>query len=858
MMLHCRCPFAPRSVALRLAAAAALAAASVPVMARPTLPVPTFLDVGLPALDFPGYYTHLDKARQEVFTGRYRNALLRLSQLPADEDNEVRLLRAEALLCLGQASSAVAVLNDASLAENDAAAMLRARIDLETGAADSAIATLRSVIARSPASLAARQQLADALETAGDLAAAKAELAWFVAPGQDFIARLEDEADPILDHAANLTTVARALDRWATLNGVYQTDESLHDKILNAFVRAYDQIDRQYWPAHVAAAEFMASRDDHTKALKELKAANQLNPNDARINELLGFISIERYNLDGADAAVRALRATSPQSARADLLEGRTLLRSRQPLLAEAPLRRVLASQPENIEALGLLAACNALRLREDAAAELLKQVEAIDPDNATSYFEVAEQLGAMRQYPRAIAMYKVAIARAPWWTAPRNGLGLLYTQSGDEDDARAALDEAHALDPFNLSTTNYLRLLDDLAKFARLETKHFIILYDATLDPIIAEPMAEYLESIHAEVSAEYQHEPAVKTLIEIFPTHDAFSVRTTGSPWIGTVGASTGRVIAMVSPRRGQNTMGAYNWARVLRHEYTHTITLGATENRIPHWMTEGLAVLEERKPIPWDWVPLLFHAVKNDELFSLEDLTWGFVRPKKPTDRTLAYAQSHWVCQYIEETFGHETILKQLSMYRDGGLQEQVIPETTGKSVSQFESDFFAWSRVQVASWGYDEESQKQYDKLRESGEDLIKSRSYVQAVAVWEQIAALRPVDALPSQRLAGLYLTKEVNQPQKAIEALSHLNDVEIKDNRYAKRLARLHRDSKNVPQAIQVARDAVMIDPYDLDAQKLLAELYETGDMPARLERQRKVVATLERWLAENKKRNRL
>ena len=41
-----------------------------------------------------------------------------------------------------------------------------------------------------------------------------------------------------------------------------------------------------------------------------------------------------------------------------------------------------------------------------------------------------------------------------------RNGLGLLYTQSGDEDKARVELEAAHSLDPFNLRTTNYLRLL--------------------------------------------------------------------------------------------------------------------------------------------------------------------------------------------------------------------------------------------------------------------------------------------------------------------------------------------------------------------------------------------------------------
>jgi alkylation response protein AidB-like acyl-CoA dehydrogenase len=69
-------------------------------------------------------------------------------------------------------------------------------------------------------------------------------------------------------------------------------------------------------------------------------------------------------------------------------------------------------------------------------AAEVLAQIDALSPDDARGYYEVAEQLAAMRQYPRSEAMYQVAIERAPWWTQPRNGLGLLYTQSGDDEAA--------------------------------------------------------------------------------------------------------------------------------------------------------------------------------------------------------------------------------------------------------------------------------------------------------------------------------------------------------------------------------------------------------------------------------------
>lgn len=77
---------------------------------------------------------------------------------------------------------------------------------------------------------------------------------------------------------------------------------------------------------------------------------------------------------------------------------------------------------------------------------------------------------------------------------------------------------------------------------YKRIESEHFVLIFDETKDPILGEYLPQYLESIHADVAGEYKCAPPVKTFIEIFPSHAAFSVRTTGSPWIGTVGASTG----------------------------------------------------------------------------------------------------------------------------------------------------------------------------------------------------------------------------------------------------------------------------------------------------------------------------
>ena len=822
-------------------------------MTRHAIPrkwIDPLLPEDLPTLDLKDYIKNdaLDKAKTEAFAGRYKLSLLTLLKAKNADPIEIALVKASSLAPLGRREEAIEVLSAAKVRDEPRAQIARARILAELGRGDQAIRLLKTHLQKNPDSIAGHYWLGHIAESRGDLLVAREAFAWFV----PFADKWQGDRYQF-NNAEEVTLIGRGLDRWATLNSAYQTQKRLHNVILSMFLRAYDEIDRGYWPAHLAAAEYYVSHDDEASAIKELQQALTRNPHDIGTQAQMGKLFLAMYNFDATDARIAAIREIDPASIEGDLLLTRNLLHQRRPSDAQEPVRRVLQKQPANLEALGLLAATEALQLHDAKTTEILKEVEKLDPSNATAYLEVAEQLGAMRQYPRAAAMYKVAIERAPWWTTARNGLGLLYTQSGDEDFARITLDAAHSLDPFNHATTNYLRLLDDLAKFARKETEHFIVMYDAEKDPMIPEYFADYLESIYRDVCGEYRCEPPVKTYIEVFPTHDAFSVRTTGSPWIGTVGASTGRVIALVAPRNGQGTLGAFNWSQVLRHEFTHTVTLAATDNRIAHWMTEGLAVVEEHAPLRWEWVPMLYQTVNKKELFTMENLTWGFVRPKRPIDRQLAYAESFWICQYIEETWGHESVLKMLAEFRQGKEQRDVFPKILGKSLSEFQSDFFAWTEKQVAGWGYDPETTRKYNELRIRGEQLIKERNYDGAVKVWEEIAALRPVDALPHTRLAGLYLRK-ANQPDKLIHELTELHLRSLHDNIYAKKIARVYRDENQTDNAVKFALQAVYINPYDMDAHELLSQLYEKNGNAAGLDREKRTIPVLAAWMDKNKK----
>ncbi len=822
---------------------------------RDTIPhiwLDEYIPEKLPALTYPAYYNDLDKAKAQVFAGRYKTALLTLESAAKGDPTEIASVKASALAATGRREDALSVLSAPHVSQRPSVQVKRARILADLGRLDESIALLKSLIQSDPDSLIAHFCLGEIAERTGDLDTAKSAYEWI---HKTYYDQWQGQGHKEFDDPEQVTLMGRAFDRYATITGAYADNAKLNNLILRVFVQAYDIIDRAYWPAHLAAAEFFLARGDVKQATEELKAVLAANPNEPTAHELLGIIAIQTFSFDAADQQIAALRAVDRNSIIADLIETRTLIQQRRPKDAERPVKRVLAQQPNNIEALSLLAAASALQLNEDKVQSLLAEIEKLDPDNASAYYELGDALGGMRQYPRAEKMYEIAIDRAPWWTAPRNGLGLLLTQSGDEDKAKIVLDAAQRLDPFNFRTANYLILLDQLAKMARKETDHFIIYYDAQQDPILADYFADYLESVYKEVCDAFRYEPAVKTMIEVFPTHEAFSVRTTGSPWIGTVGASTGRVIAMVAPRRGRKTLGPFNFAQVLRHEFTHTVTLAATENRIGHWLTEGLAVDQEHSPMRFEWAQMLYQAATKKQLFNMDDLTWAFVRPKKPQDRQLAYAQSFWTCKYIEEKWGHDALLKMMAEYKAGKTQEKVFENVLNITPDAFSADFFAWAETQVSGWGYDEQTNKKVAELTKKAEAQTEGRQYADAIKTWKEVAALHPMDPLPPQRLAGLFLIKETYDPQQAALHLLRLQAVSLKDNRFSKRLARLYLDDlKDLAKAQQYAIDAVYTDPYDLDAHELLLSIYEKTNNSTALARQQRIVAALKKWAEENRK----
>jgi cellulose synthase operon protein C len=476
-------------------------------------------------------------------------------------------------------------------------------------------------------------------------------------------------------------------------------------RVLDALGHSRQAIDRLHWPSLLVEGTLLADKHLPEQAIPALMQALQLGPRSSEIWYRIGMQAVERFAFDDAERAVKALKRLRAGHPLALLLEARIALERRDPELAEASLKRLLEREPTIPEGLALRAAAAAMRHRLNEAREWLAALEAIAPGNAIGAATVGGFLSQARQYDDAAEFLHEAIRRAPSWSAPRIALGLLETQTGRDDRSREALRAAMQLDPFNKRAQNSLVLLEELAGYVRFEGKHFVVRCKPGNDEIIASTMPAALDAMHEIVAGRFEHEPSLRTIIDLMPDHASFAVRITGMPQIHTIAACTGPMIAIEVPKEGPRNrhFGLFDWLKVLRHEYTHTITLSQTRNRIPHWLTEAAAVSMELVPRDWPTCQLLARELEQGTLFDLDTINWGFVRPIRPQDRHLAYSQGHWMVEFMNERFGSDGLVRLLNLYSTGVTESEALPEALGVSRASFYRSFLAWAREQVRSWG-----------------------------------------------------------------------------------------------------------------------------------------------------------
>lgn len=639
----------------------------------------------------------LRQARTLVRHGRYDAAASLLDRLLADQpaNPDALIARAEVALARGNPQTAETLLARVPPDDRTRADWQRtmARLDESRGRYDDACNHLRRALTIAPDDLAARRMLGDLLI----LLARYDEAARVLEPFEHLV-----RAGPP-DDAHALVHIGVGYYRYSLLTRPpdlpRRTRFVLHDILQHAYLR----VDRDCWEARLEAGRLLAEKHNTADATEELEAALKINPAAEPLHLALARVALDEWEFEKTEKHIRAALATNPRSASARALLAALRLEQRRPADALRAAREALEDNPYHIDALAYLAAAALLLGREDDARTARETVERLARPCPRFHFILGEVLGGWRQFEPAADHYRQAIDAAPWWVEPLAALGRMHMQDGREDLARRLLERAWNLDPFDVRTANTRQLLERLDAFDTLTTPHFVIRFNARTDPAIGHVFAPFLEALHDELCTDYDVTLDRPTIVEVFDSHTSFGVRITAQPWIHTIGACTGPVIALDAPRPTTGFGRRFNWADVLRHEFTHTVTLAATANRIPHWLTEGLAVWQEDLPRSWPWMRLLAGALRRERLFDLRDLDWGFMRPRSPAERPLAYAQSEWVVEFLVARFGYDVLDALLARLRDGLAWQQALPDVTGLSLDDFQRAFLDWARDQVRTWG-----------------------------------------------------------------------------------------------------------------------------------------------------------
>jgi tetratricopeptide (TPR) repeat protein len=576
------------------------------------------------------------------------------------------------------------------------------RAYLETGRHVEAETAAKKFLVKNPSAAGVRHQLAEVFAMTGRYAEAITEFERAATDAKSSADKLssdlrsgevleltgkEDRARQIFESlvayykekqpatAPELTCVARALvhlERYQDANDIYRDAIAADPTNIEAQLGAGELFNEKY--SYADAAQFFQD-------------ALQINPNSARA--LVGLAQNKR--IDGGEETLAALtRASAINPVGVLTFKAGLELEERDFASAAPEIERAFRINPNSLDAHALKAAM--LYLQDHDWQPEVQSALAINPRYGLIFNVLSHYATMTRRTEEAVTFAKRATQLSPRLWSAHLDLGMALLRLGQMDDGRAEVEAAFKGDPYNIWAKNTLDLLDAMKEYRETKRESFLIKADAKESEVVAPYAAELLDEAASKLTAKYHFTPKGPITIELFPNHEDFAVRTLGLPGLGALGVCFGQVIAADSP--SARATGEFNWGSTLWHEYTHVITLQMTDYRIPRWFSEGLSVYEERRARPgWgdDWNPMLLSSFTSGRWHKIADLEGGFQHPHAPEDLTIAYFQASQVCEFINDRFGFDAILRMLALYHDKAQTADVFARVLKLSESDFDRAF-----------------------------------------------------------------------------------------------------------------------------------------------------------------------
>jgi cellulose synthase operon protein C len=573
--------------------------------------------------------------------------------------------------------------------------------------------------------------------------------------------------------------------------------------------------------------------DEAAKSFQDALAADE-----KWIPALLGMAkTLLEVNPPAAEKAVQRALDLDPDVVAGHLIVAQLQLDKSDREAAKAALAKAKAVNPRSLDALALSGAIAYIEDRQsdfqqDAAAALK-----INPRFSDAYRVPADLAAANYRFEEAVVLSRKALELNPNDERTLAAFGVQLLRTGDETEARTVLEKAFAIDKFDRTTMNLLTMLDSLDKFETITEGNIIVKLHPGELPVMREYVGPLAQQALDVFTKKYQFTPKGPILIEMFPKHDDFAVRTVGLPgMIGALGACFGRVVTLDSPKA--RPPGDFNWAPTLWHELAHVMTLQLSKQRVPRWLTEGISTYEEKLGSPaWGREGELTFAMAygQGEHMSLRELNAAFQDPEKIS---LAYYEASILTEHIVDTYGMPALRKLLVTYGEGLEGEAALKAGLGVDIDKLQADF---DKVLAARYAT-------VVKALKPPKELEPGKGNPEAVA------AAFP-DSFQAQVAFGEFLWKagRIDEAFRVLERAAKMVPMATGPKSPHAMMAQMSLQRNDRARAISELEQLLQHANTDLDSARLLAKQLEaTNASPARLMAVYERIAQLDPFDAAN------